>query len=62
MAAASYPDFQPIPLHSASACPSYPLLMAPGVSESGTSLESWGKITHYLSVCIDESYSAIKMI
>ena len=25
VAAASYPDFQPIPLHLASACPSYPL-------------------------------------
>ena len=52
VAAASYPDFQPIPLHLASACPSYPLLMAPGVSESGTSLESWGKITHYVLLII----------
>lgn len=46
------PDFQPVSLHLASVCPSYPLLMAPGVFESGTSLESWGKTSYYVLLII----------
>ena len=52
------PDFKSIALYLASACPSDLPLMVPGVFASGTSLESWGKITYYLPLHTDIQHNS----